>query len=298
MSSKETLSLEPEEVIWARRAHLSTFLTYVLAITPLFSLQEASFLAVLAPIFISLLKRKSDYVLQQSLEAGFLQIILAFLFQSLPWIFPYSGGEIQDGLFQAFRGLGYTGIGLFHLLSVVWASVSISYKKKYSHFLSPIPSLLARRKEKVEIDSKVDGASKQIFLDTKNTLESQLTKFSYLNQKIIDPKIRQKCANIHVSLLKLKETLEKKPTEFVSARHFFQYTMESLILILEKYLELDSLKVKDTEVIASFQKMEPVLDTILEAIEKQHRKSMDSTVLQLDTEIEVMQKTMKMGGFG
>ena len=94
------------------------------------------------------------------------------------------------------------------------------------------------------------------------------------------------------------EALERKPSEFVTARHFFQYTMDSLIMILEKYLELERLKVKDAEVTASFQKMEPVLDTILEAIDKQHRKSMDSTVLQLDTEIEVMQKTMKMGGFG
>ena len=298
MKSGESLPISTEDVTWARRAHLSTFLTYVLTITPLFTLHEASFLTVLAPLLILILNRKSSYVVQQSLEAGYLQIILALLFQSLPWIFPYSGNEIQDGLFQAFRGLGYTGIGIFHLLSVVWATVSISYKKNYSHFLSPIKSFFSRRKEKIELEPGIDGATKQIYIETRNGLESQIQKFSTLSLKIIDPRIKAKCINIHTSILKLKETLEKKPSEFVNARHFFQYTMESLIMILEKYLELDSLKVKDKEVTASFQKMEPVLDTILEAIDKQHRKSLDSTVLQLDTEIEVMQKTMRMGGFG
>lgn len=298
MNPKEPLPLQSEEIIWARRAHFSTFLTYILAITPIFTLQESAVLAIIAPISILFTKRKSQYVVQQSLEAGFIQIVLAFLFWSIPWIFPYTGGEIQDGLFQAFRGLGYTGIGLFHLLSVIWAGVSISYKKNYSHFLSPIRSFFTGRKSKVELDPGIDGTTKQIYAETKNLLESQISKFSLLLQKIIDPKIKGKCVHIRTSIIKLKETLEKKPSEFVSARHFFQYTMDSLIMILEKYLELDSLKVKDSEVIASFQKMEPVLDTILEAIEKQHRKSMDSTVLQLDTEIEVMQKTMKMGGFG
>lgn len=298
MNSDDSNTLNPEEIKWAKRAHISTLLAYLLAISPLFNLQEASLIAVLFPLLISAFNIKSRYVLQQGMEASFLQLIVSGLLWFVPWVLPTKSDTITNALFQAFRWIGYSGIGIFHILSILLAGISISHKKNYSHFLSPIGKIFKKKSNMIPVGLEIDETTKKLYYETEKNFNIKLNSLNNLVNKLLDSKIKAKCLKIYSSLVRMKETLETKPNDMVNARHFLHYTLDSLTLILEKYIELDKLKNKDAEVIASFQKMEPVLDTILEAIEKQHRKTMDRTVLQLDTEIEVMQKTMKMGGFG
>ena len=65
---KETLPapINKEEIVWARYAHVSSLLTYILAITPFLHLHEGAVFSILVPIFILIFQRKSDYVVEQS----------------------------------------------------------------------------------------------------------------------------------------------------------------------------------------------------------------------------------------
>ena len=298
MESVSQISPSPEEIKWARRAHLSSLLTYILSATPLLTIEQSAILTILIPLIILFSKKKSNYVMEQAGEAAFFQGILSLLFLAIPWLLPGSNETNLSAITTGLRGLAYIGVGGFHLISLLWATISTSYGKSYSHFLSPLKSFFQRKRESEQMDlSSVDDLTKKLYPEVKNNLDEKLKILNKLSKLNFETNIRDRLTAVQNSLIKLMESLNKDPKELINSRHFLTYTLDSLITILQKYDELRKLPSKDTNILSSLEKVEPVLITINDAIQKHHRKILDHTVMQLDAEIEVMQKTMEMGGF-
>ncbi len=290
-----------EEIVWARNAHVSSLITYILAITPFLTLQEGALLALVFPIYILLFKRKSDYVFQQSVEAGYFQFLLAGMFWAVPQLFPYTNAGDSFNIFKFFRFLAYIGIGTFHSISLGWSVISISYGKSYNHFLSPFKSIfISYKKKKLEksiVNSKLDDLTQKMYYDVKENIEKKLDTFTKLKSINPDPNIKSKLNAINNSLFKLMETLKNDPNEFINSRHFLNYVLDSLSTILQKYYELNKIEVKDSTIKQSLEKVPSILDSISDTIDKYQQKIMEKTVMQLDTEIEVMKKTIDMEFF-
>ncbi len=289
------------EISWARKAHLSSLLTYILAITPFLTLHEGALLTLVAPVLILLFQRKSDYVFQQSVEAGYFQLLLAGMFWSVPELFPYSNSIDSFNLFKLIRVFAYIGIGTFHFISLGWSVISISYGKSYNHFLSPFKSIFTSyKKKKLEksiVNSKLDDLTQKMYYEVKESIEKKLDTFTKLKAINPNPKIKLKLDTINNSLFKLVEALKNDPNEFINSRHFLNYILDSLSTILQKYYELNKIENKDSSIKQSLEKVPSILDSISDTIDKYQQKIMEKTVMQLDTEIEVMKKTIDMDFF-
>jgi 5-bromo-4-chloroindolyl phosphate hydrolysis protein len=300
---KETLPapINKEEIVWARYAHVSSLLTYIFAITPFLHLYEGAILSIVVPIFISIFQRKSEYVVEQAVEAGYFQLLLAGMFWAVPELFPYTNAVDSFNIFKLFRFIAYIGIGTIHTITLGWSVISISYGKSYNHFLSPFKSIFTslkkRKVEKSIVNSKLDDLSQKMYYDVKESIEKKIEIFNKLKLQNSDSNIKQKLNKINISLSKLIDALRNDPSEFINSRHFLNYILDSISTILQKYYELNKIEVKDETIKNSLHKVPSVLDSIGDSIDKYQQKIMEKTVMQLDTEIEVMKKTIDMEFF-
>jgi 5-bromo-4-chloroindolyl phosphate hydrolysis protein len=285
---------EKDEILWAKRAHLSSLLTYVFAITPFLSLQGGALVPLIFQIYILFSKRKSDYVFEQATEAGYFQLLLAGMFWSIPEIFPYSNSLDSFNPAKLLQFLSYVGIGIFHIITLGWSVISISYGKPYNHFLSPFKSifqsLIAKKIEKKLVKSQLDDLSKKMYYDVKEKIEKKFDSFSILRNKNLS--LAPKLDKMNLSLSKLISTLKNDPNELINSRHFLIYILDSLCAILQKYFELNQIEKKDETIQNSLKKVPPILDSIENSIDKYQQKLMEKTVMQLDAEIEVMKKSI------
>lgn len=109
--------------------------------------------------------------------------------------------------------------------------------------------------------------------------------------------VRNKVGRIYNLGLKILNDVKENPDDFYAARQFFNYYLDATDSILEKYVSLQ----ENREFLAiadeSFRKTEALLDTVETAYQKQLEKLYEDDVMDLDTELKVLAKTIKTEGF-
>jgi 5-bromo-4-chloroindolyl phosphate hydrolysis protein len=283
-----------EEKSIARNTHLASLLTYFIALAPILTPATAALANLITPIIVWFTNQKSKYVKEQAVEAAFFQVLLSALFFFILWSFP--GNDTADKLF---RYLSYTGIGLYHLANLLWATISTSYGKDFKHLFSPFRFFKEKHEsvlEEKKILSGLDGLTKSIYTETMKNGTARLLEIASLATKVQDPQVKAKTASIVEALQAIMEDFKKDPKDVMNSRHFLTYTMDTLVTILQKYTDISKIA-PDKNMNETLQKVLPVLETIHTAIESHHKKLLEDDVRELDAEIEVMQKTIQMGGF-
>ncbi|WP_462318607.1 5-bromo-4-chloroindolyl phosphate hydrolysis family protein [Marinilabilia sp.] len=109
--------------------------------------------------------------------------------------------------------------------------------------------------------------------------------------------VRTKVGRIYNLGRKILDDIKENPDDFYAARQFFNYYLDATHSILEKYVSLQEnrqfLEIADE----SFRKTEALLDTVEVAYQKQLEKLFEDDVMNLDTELKVLAKTIKTEGF-
>lgn len=147
--------------------------------------------------------------------------------------------------------------------------------------------------------------SYQLYGITKEDLENALSvgraKLAELKRAvyaITDTTVRAKGEEIvHVTDRILKD-IEQDPKDLRQARQFLNYYLDTTIKIVSRYVSLSRESVLSAEARETLAKVESSLETIRRAFEKQLAKLMEDDVMDLDTEIEVLERTIKMEGLG
>ncbi|MCB1178898.1 MAG: 5-bromo-4-chloroindolyl phosphate hydrolysis family protein [Leptospiraceae bacterium] len=287
----------PEEKSSARKSHLSSLLTYLVAATPIaalfgpYYLAGAALIAGVVPLTMWLLNRKKRYVAEQAAEATFFQVGLAAALAAVPWSFPES---------KPLRFLGFASIGLFHFASLIYATIQTSYGKDFSHLFSPM-RLFFKDKSKQELEDKIlsgeiDKATAQMSLEVVKSSTLKTKEIDALVQKIRDPEMKKLGQSIVASLQKVLQNFIDDPRDIMPARHFMSYTLDTLVRIIKKYNDLYSEREKNPSLQETLNKVEPVLKSIYEAIEANYQKMLENDLLELDADLDVMEKTIQMGG--
>ncbi|MCX7998737.1 MAG: 5-bromo-4-chloroindolyl phosphate hydrolysis family protein [Leptospiraceae bacterium] len=284
-----------DEQAKARSAHLFSLLTYPLSILPILNLPLAALSTALAPLLVWFTNKKEKYVGEQAGEAIFFQIVLAAFFSIFTWSF--GGNEASD---KFLKYLGYFGVSLFHLVSLLVASISTSYGKDFKHLFSP-RRFFSKKRELTEEEEKylkneLDNVSKKIYIEVMKLCESRTDEVASLSTKILDYKIKSKANAILEQLHKLLDNFRKDPRDLPPSRHFMMYTLDSLVRILTKYVDLQNEAPKNPEIQNILEKVEPTLDAIQTALEKHYAKMLENDIIDLDVDLEVMQKNIEMGG--
>jgi 5-bromo-4-chloroindolyl phosphate hydrolysis protein len=143
---------------------------------------------------------------------------------------------------------------------------------------------------KYEIGTGETKRSKEILQEFRKKIDELKSHSS----EIKNPKIKQKVENIILVVEKIYANFEKDPSDITRARQFLLYYMESTVKIIELYVDLSSQDAKSKEINAALAKSDSILDLILHAFQVQHSRSLSNDVMDFNTEIEVLERTLKM----
>lgn len=135
--------------------------------------------------------------------------------------------------------------------------------------------------------------------DAKALLEVSVKKaneIQYYALRIHDMQIRGKVENIQKSLQEILDKISAEPKTAKTARQFLGYYLDALLKIVKRYDELEEHKEKDPEIQLALGKANTVLDSLHVAFQKHHARLLEGDVMDLDTEIKVLEKTIKMEG--
>ncbi|GGB03016.1 5-bromo-4-chloroindolyl phosphate hydrolysis family protein [Puia dinghuensis] len=108
---------------------------------------------------------------------------------------------------------------------------------------------------------------------------------------IKDPAIRAKIARIIDVIKRIFGNFEKDPKDIKQAKQFLAYYLDTSIKIVRKYRDLSQQNVRSPEIAATLAKAELMLDSIEKAFEKQHARLLRDDAMELDTEIQTLEKT-------
>lgn len=126
--------------------------------------------------------------------------------------------------------------------------------------------------------------------------ERKLTLMRAFPYKIQNHVVRKKITYICDVAEKIFETVKKNPEDVRTAQQFLSYYLDSTIKIISKYIELSEHKAYSVDVQSTLENVEAILDNVQAAFEKQLSNLLRNDVLDLDTEIALLEETIEIEG--
>ena len=309
---EEQKNITEDEITWGRRSHLSMFLAYPLLLILLsksipFAFPIAMLGAMLVPLYILFTKGgKSKFVASHAKEAVFMQGFMATIGAGVSWL--WGGDKMVDGSLPTgsaiMQILSYSGLGLYHIGATITGSIKASYKTLISYPLSffKTPNL---EKEKTDFEEQMaelralqnlDKVTASMLKETMSLGKDKVAEIDRLSEKIKDPSVKEKVLEIREQVVKIFENFKNDPDDIKISRQFLSYYLDTTIKIIRKYIDLSSQKVISVELKESLKRVDEILVQIIDAFQKHHDKLIQNDIMDLDAEITVMEKTMKMEG--
>jgi len=180
---------------------------------------------------------------------------------------------------------------VFHLLGILWSitaalAVLILTRKIITKFIrnnnSPTIMGMDAQHERAQIIAK-EGVTK-------------ITKIRNQTAMIKNNDVAKKIRDICKIGLDIFDDLKKNPNDVNRAKPFTNYYLDSTAKIVNQYIDLSNNKNKTPELEESLKKVEDLLDNIEETFKKQLNLLLENDIMDLDTELQVLEKTMKMEG--
>jgi len=123
--------------------------------------------------------------------------------------------------------------------------------------------------------------------------EEKIGQLENLAKQISNETIRAKIYHIISIVKKIYENIRKDPEKMKVARQFLFYYFDTSISIVNKYTQLSQQEVQSPEISKALLKAENMLNSIDIAFDKQLAKLLSNDVMDLDVEIETLEKTFK-----
>lgn len=160
------------------------------------------------------------------------------------------------------------------------------------------------------IGASAFGAGELILSKTEKTKQEKLNIYEALNeakntntkiQKMVsqveNSELAKNISEIHVTVSKIIETVEKKPDSYKKMNNFFNYYLPVTINILTKYDEIENQRLNSEESIAFMKNTEKMINKIKEAFKKQLGNLYQSDMIDTDAEMKVFDTMLKADGY-
>lgn len=115
-----------------------------------------------------------------------------------------------------------------------------------------------------------------------------------LSLKIPDREVRQKVQDLCDISKKIFDVFQKDPKDIKKGKQFLFYYLDSTIKVVKQYVEISGREVKTPDAVSALKKVEDTLDLIKKGFESQLAKLLEDDVMDLDAEISLLEKTLKM----
>lgn len=126
----------------------------------------------------------------------------------------------------------------------------------------------------------------------------KLADLKRASERISDQRVRGKAYAVCDSVARILSDIREDPKDLRPARKFLDYYLDATIKVVDRYASLSSKSVQSEDLSTSLTKVEESLDTIKSAYDKQLAQLLENDVMDLDTELEVLERTIRMEGLG
>lgn len=130
-----------------------------------------------------------------------------------------------------------------------------------------------------------------------NKSYGDLKRIKELTAAIENKKFKFKVERICIEIEKMLEGMRQDPGDVHYVKRFLDYIFETSILIISQYRVISNGKKTTQEVRDLIQRAGEMMGEISASVEKQHQKLIDNNMNDLDTELKVLEKVLKMDGF-
>lgn len=150
----------------------------------------------------------------------------------------------------------------------------------------------------------VEVAEPETYQSTGNTELDELVlqgkvaikQMRQLNEKIKDKKLSGQIDRMETLTDNIFKYVMKNPREISQIRKFMNYYLPTTLKLLEYYAELAAQGVQGKNITASMEKIEGIMDTIIEAFEKQLDSLFGAAALDISTDITVLEGMLQREG--
>ena len=164
---------------------------------------------------------------------------------------------------------------------------------------SIIVFLLIREKKDHELESML----KSDFIksgegDAKEVLEAleQLENLKVSTAQIKNKKVSKKVNEIIQVSKEILNRVTKKPELIQSIRRFFNHHLPTTVKLVDDYHEMENQSTKGENILASMKKIEDALAMLEDALKKQLDSLFSHSVMDLKTDVDVLENLLKKDG--
>ncbi len=126
--------------------------------------------------------------------------------------------------------------------------------------------------------------------------ESVLAQIRQINQAIPDPVLSRKIDRIEEITGHILDYQKRHPEKASELHRFLNYYLPTTLKILNAYAELDSQGVEGANINATKERIENMMDLVVEGFEKQLDKLFEGDMMDISSDISVMEKMLSRDG--
>lgn len=151
-------------------------------------------------------------------------------------------------------------------------------------------------KKLVELE-EIHGVSPEHLKKIISKGKKQIKLMQKMARKVDDEKVKGRIRDIISVAEKIFDNFEYDPKDVKAARQFLNYYLDATIRIIERYATLSQYEA-NSENAKTLKKVEEMMVKIEDAFQKQLLKLQDDDYLDLDTELSLLEKSIKFDGLG
>ena len=126
--------------------------------------------------------------------------------------------------------------------------------------------------------------------------DATLQKIRSLNDAIENQKVSDQIDQIEILTGKILRLLEERPEKAGELRSFMNYYLPQTLKILENYATLEAQGIQGENIAAAKQKIEGMMDKVVEGYETQLDKLFEGDVLDISADLKVMESMLAKDG--
>lgn len=201
-------------------------------------------------------------------------------------------GNSKDSGDSGWIGSAITGAALFAGILIFLGSMPLAVAGGVAGLVAG--SLIFKSRPRIDRSLLSQGITQEMLDEALREGALKVGALKQVGMRISSPVVQFKVKQIVEIAQKILEDVRKDPIDLKAARPFLNYYLDTTIRILESYAALSAKKVLDPDVMRSLKRVEALLDQIRLAFHKQLAKLMENEVLDLDTEMQVLQKSIEL----
>lgn len=114
------------------------------------------------------------------------------------------------------------------------------------------------------------------------------------DKEVLSGDIKEKVKKLCEISELILENVKNNPQNIKAVKRVFSYYLETTDKILDIYTELSNQEIQSIEMEARLKKVENILDLIIDIFKQYLERSIETKVIDLDIEIELLEKVIKM----